>query len=121
MQVLTNEYQSNKEIKEKVLAVLGDQILSTKASDSKFFNSELEDPEKRVVQEDGKPYSFKSEKTVGELLRNGLQDFTTMTFRMHKSGMIESESRRIEGENGTGNQPFYRLKQDDSVSSNQNF
>jgi hypothetical protein len=105
-QALTEDWQSNEELQSKVMEKLG-ATADKPACESKFFNSSVG----RVVDENGNAYSYGGGKSVREIFIDGkFGEFTTVPYRMVKEGLAEGESRRVKGEKGEGNKPFFRLK-----------
>jgi len=104
-EALTEDWQSNEELQSKVMEALGAEA-DEEAASSKFFNTSLGG----VVNEDGKAYRYNGDKTVREIFINDkFGEFTTVSYRMVKEGLAESESRRVKGEKGEGNKPYYRV------------
>jgi hypothetical protein len=109
---LTAEYQSNDQIQAKVMEALGAKA-DGQAESLKFFNTSRGG----VVNEDGKAYKYGGDKTVREIFIGGkFGEFTTMPYIMVKQGLAEGESRRVKGEKGQGNKPFYRLMTEKEIT-----
>lgn len=111
-QALTEDWQNNEQIQAKVMEALG-AVADGQAESLKFFNTSRGG----VVNEDGKAYKYGGDKTVREIFIGGkFGEFTTMPYIMVKEGLAKGESRRVKGEKGEGNKPFYRLMTEKEIT-----